>query len=101
MERKRGFPWNDLGVGGSAVVVPIARDGFGGVVSRYERRWLLGCLGCGKTFCGAIISLVKLFRWWFILTMLGLEVNVDKPLALERPRSPCGANKRPASILLD
>ena len=34
MERKRGLLWNELGVGGTAVVVPIARDGLGGTVSR-------------------------------------------------------------------
>ncbi len=34
MERKRGLLWNELGVGGMAVEVPIARDGLGGVVSR-------------------------------------------------------------------
>lgn len=31
---KRGLLWKELGVGGTTVVVPMAREGFGGVVSR-------------------------------------------------------------------
>jgi hypothetical protein len=38
MERKRGLPLKEFGVGGLAVVVPIARDGLGGVVSRRDSR---------------------------------------------------------------
>lgn len=33
-----GLPVNDSGVGGTSLVVPIAREALGGVLGRYERR---------------------------------------------------------------
>lgn len=41
---------SESGVGGSAVVVPMARSGLGGVVGRRVRRELEGLLGEGKMY---------------------------------------------------
>lgn len=54
MVRKCGLVVRESGVGGRAVVVPMARDGVGGVVGRRVRRWeVVGAWGLGKTY------------WWF------------------------------------
>ena len=51
MERKWWFSVRDSGVGGSEVVEPTARWGFGGFVGRKERRWFLGAVVVsGKTY---------------------------------------------------
>jgi hypothetical protein len=50
IERKRGLPWKEFGVGGTTVVVPIATEGLGGSASRRERMYELGACGLGKTF---------------------------------------------------
>lgn len=49
--RKRAFCVKERGVGGTAVVVPIARDGLGGTVESRVRRWEEeGLRGLGKIF---------------------------------------------------
>lgn len=48
---KCGFSVTEVGVGGRAVVVPIARDGVGGWVGRRVRMWEDGVVGEGKTYC--------------------------------------------------
>ena len=42
MGRKEGFSVKEDGVGGRDVVVPIAREGFGGVVGRRDKVWVEG-----------------------------------------------------------
>lgn len=42
MRRKVGFSVRESGVGGRAVVVPMAREGVGGVVGRRVRMWAVG-----------------------------------------------------------
>jgi hypothetical protein len=50
MDRNSWFSVKDCGVGGNAVVVPMATLGFGGFVSRYVRRLPLLKEALGKTF---------------------------------------------------
>jgi hypothetical protein len=51
MERKRGFSVRESGVGGSWVVVPIARPADGDSVGRRVRIWdFEGEAGLGKTY---------------------------------------------------
>jgi hypothetical protein len=40
----------ELGLGGSVVVVPRARDGVGGVVGRKVNMWVDGLSGCGNVY---------------------------------------------------
>jgi hypothetical protein len=49
MDRNWGFEATELGVGGTRVVVPIARDGLGGEDERRVSRWVVGLEGSGKT----------------------------------------------------
>jgi len=51
IRRKLGFPVKEEGVGGMAVVVPIARAGLGGLVGRRERMLML-LFSEGKVYCG-------------------------------------------------
>lgn len=46
-----GFSVREEGVGGRAVLVPIAREGVGGSVERRERMCVRGDVGAGKTCC--------------------------------------------------
>lgn len=48
--KKLGFSLRESGVGGSRLVVPIARVGLGGVVGRRVRIWLFMVRGSGKTY---------------------------------------------------
>ena len=48
ISKKRWFSFTEAGVGGIAVVVPIARSGFGGSVGRRERMWDL-CREAGSS----------------------------------------------------
>lgn len=65
MVRKRAFCVKERGVGGSAVVVPIARDGVGGSVERRVSRCEEeGLSGLGKTFCKDCIS--EFFFFFFL-----------------------------------
>jgi hypothetical protein len=48
MRRKLGLEVTEEGVGGLAVVVPIAREPLGGDVGRKVRRCVVGCVGWGK-----------------------------------------------------
>lgn len=50
--RKSGFSAKESGVGGSLVVVPIARLGFVGSVGRSDSMWLwLEDFPSGNTYC--------------------------------------------------
>lgn len=49
--KKVGFSVKDSGVGGSLVVTPIARSGFGGSDGNSDRRWFsLGDFSFGNTY---------------------------------------------------
>ena len=48
---KCGFSITEVGVGGRAVVVPIAREGVGGWVGRRVRLCEDAVVGEGKTYC--------------------------------------------------
>jgi hypothetical protein len=59
MPRNCLFSVKLLGVGGSDVAVPMAREGLGGVVERSERMDLLGSTGWSKTYLLSISNGVK------------------------------------------
>jgi hypothetical protein len=50
MPRNWWFSVKDTGVGGIAVVEPMARDGVGGSEGRRERMEVLGSIEEGKTY---------------------------------------------------
>lgn len=51
MRRKVGFSVTEVGVGGMAIVVPISREGVGGLVERRVRIWEAKGDRLGKTYC--------------------------------------------------
>lgn len=73
MRIKCGFSVTEEGVGGRAVVVPMARDCVGGSVGRNERMCAWGDVGAGKTYyegalaCWSALTTNQLGEAWLTI----------------------------------
>lgn len=74
-----GLPVKDSGVGGTSLVVPIAREAVGGVLGRYERSDRLE-FGCSCTYCNGSIDVLFDAKIVIKLTMCSLFGSVDRAL---------------------